>query len=71
MDPMGLAMAYRKRDIPKLLPESPRRRSIDEAMRVSFLSTLPEEEWERYQSELEHKAGVTWNRVTFTKGHGT
>ena len=34
-------------------------------MRVSFLSTLPEEEWERYQSELERKTGVTWNRVTF------
>ena len=34
-------------------------------MRVSFLSTLPEEEWERHQSELERKAGVTWNRVTF------
>ena len=34
-------------------------------MRVSFLSTLPEEEWERYQSELERKTGVTWSRVTF------
>ena len=29
-------------------------------MRVSFLSTLPEEEWERYQSELERETGVTW-----------
>ena len=34
-------------------------------MRVPLLGTLPEEEWERYQSELERKAGVTWNRVTF------
>ena len=34
-------------------------------MRVSFLSTLPEEEWERYQSEVERKTGVTWNRVIF------
>ena len=34
-------------------------------MRVPFLGTLPEEEWEIYQSELERKAGVTWNRVTF------
>ena len=34
-------------------------------MRVSFLSTLPEEEWERYHSELERETGVTWNRVTF------
>ena len=34
-------------------------------MRVSFLSTLPEEEWERYQSELESKTGAIWNRVNF------
>ena len=34
-------------------------------MRVSFLSALSEEESERYQSELERKAGVTSNRVTF------
>ena len=34
-------------------------------MRVSFRSTLPEEEWERYQNELELKTGVTWSRVTF------
>ena len=39
-------------------------RRIEETMRVSFLSTLPEEEWERYQSELERKTGVTWSRVT-------
>ena len=48
-------MDYRRRDIQKLLLESPRRRRIDEIMRVSFLSSLPEEEWERYQSELERK----------------
>ena len=65
VDPIGLAMDYRSRDIQKLLHESPRSRRIDETMRVSFLSTLPEEESERYQSELESKAGVTWNRVTF------
>ena len=34
-------------------------------MRVSFLSALPEEEWERYQSEIERKTGTIWNRVTF------
>ena len=34
-------------------------------MRVSFLSTLPEEEWERFQSELEGKTGATWSRVNF------
>ena len=33
-------------------------------MRVPFLSTLLEEESERYQSELERKTGMTWNRVT-------
>ena len=65
VDPIGLAMDYRSRDIQKLLLESPRSRRIDETMRVPFLSTLPEEEWERYQSELELKAGVTWNRMTF------
>ena len=65
VDPIGLPMDYRSRDIQKLLHESPRRRRFDETMRVSLLSTLPDEEWERYQSELERKAGVTWNRVTF------
>ena len=48
-----------------MLHESPRRRKIEESMRVSFLSTLPEEEWERYQSELESKTGATWSRVNF------
>ena len=31
-------------DPQRLLQESPRRRKIEESMRVSFLSTLPEEE---------------------------
>ena len=65
VDPISLAMDYRRRDLQKLFPESPRRRKIEENLRVSFLSTLPEEEWERYQSELERETGVTWNRVTF------
>ena len=34
-------------------------------MKISFLSTLPEEEWERYQMELEGKTGATWSRVNF------
>ena len=38
---------------------------IEEKMRVPFLSTLPEEEWERYQCELERKTGVTWSRMIF------
>ena len=66
VDSIGLAIDFRCRDIQKLLHESPRWRRIDETMRISFLSThVAEEEWERYQSELEWKAGVTWNRVTF------
>ena len=55
VDPRSLAMDHRSRDLQKLLHESPRRRRIEETMSVSFLSTLPEEEWERYQSELERK----------------
>ena len=65
LDPISLAMDHRSSDLQKLLHVSPRRRRIEETMRVSFLSTLPEEEWERYQSELERKTGVTWSRVTF------
>ena len=34
-------------------------------MRVSFLSTLPEQKWERYQSQLESKTRATWSRVNF------
>ena len=59
------ARECRSRDPQRLLHESPRRRKIEESMRVSFLSTLPEEEWERYQSELEGKTGATWSRVNF------
>ena len=65
VEPISLAIDYRRRELQKLLHESPRRRKIEESMRVSFLSTLPEEEWKRYQSELERETGVTWNRVTF------
>ena len=32
-------------------------RGFDELMRVALLSTLPEEEWERYQCEFERKTG--------------
>ena len=65
MDPISQARECRSRDPQRLLDESPRRRKIKESMRVSFLSTLPEEEWERYQSELESKTGATWSRVNF------
>ena len=50
IDPISQARECRSRDPQKLLHESPRRRKIEEPMRVSFLSTLPGEEWERYQS---------------------
>ena len=49
----------------KLVSQSARRRKIDETMRVAFLGTLPEEEWERYQSELETKTGEFWTRAAF------
>ena len=65
IDPISQARECRSRDPQRLLHESPRRRKIEESMRVSFLSTLPEEEWERYQSELEGKTGATWSRVNF------
>ena len=65
VDPISQARECRNRDPQRLLHESPRRSKIEESMRVSFLSTLPGEEWERYQSELERKTGATWNRVNF------
>ena len=65
MDPISQARECRSRDPQRLLHESPRRRKIEESMKISFLSTLPEEEWERYQMELEGKTGATWSRVNF------
>ena len=65
MDPISQAREYRSRDPQRLLHESPRRRKIEESMKISFLKTLPEEEWERYQMELEGKTGATWSRVNF------
>ena len=65
MDPISQARECRGRNPQRLLHESPRKRKIEESMRVSFLSMLPEEEWERYQSELESKTGATWSRVNF------
>ena len=65
MDPISQARECRSRDPQRLLHESPRRRKIEESMKISFLSTLPEEEWERYQMELEGKIGATWSRVNF------
>ena len=44
---VGPELGSRSREIQKLLHESPRRRRIDDTVRVSFLGTLPEDEWER------------------------
>ena len=65
VESMSLVEAHQRRNESKLLSESPRRQRIDESMRVAFLGTLPEEEWESYQSELEKKTGETWTRVAF------
>ena len=77
-DPVALALSSRSKQVHKLLHESPRRRRIEVTMRVSFLGTLPEKEWENYQSELECKIGVAWNRLAFMertwdvmRGYGT
>ena len=65
VESMSLFKAYQRKGESKLLSESPRRRRIDASMRVAFLGTLPEEEWERYQSELEKKNVEAWTRVAF------
>ena len=39
--------------------------SNDVSIRVAFLNTLPEEEWERYQSERERKTGEVWTGLAF------
>ena len=53
----SLIEAHQMRGAPKLLCESPRKRRVDESMRVAFLSTLPEEERGSYRSELKRKTG--------------
>ena len=65
MDPISQARECRSKDPQRLLHESPRRRKTEESMKISFLGTLPEEEWKRYQMELEGKTGATWSRVNF------
>ena len=49
--PVYLALGSQRRDMQKLLHEFPRRRRIDETIRVSFLGTMPEGEGERYQRD--------------------
>ena len=62
---MSLVEACQRKGESKLLNESPRRRRIDESMRVLFMGTLPDEEWERYQNELGRKTGEVRRRVAF------
>ena len=65
VESMSLVEAHQKRGESKMLSEPPQRRRIDESMRVAFLDTLPEEEWERYHSKLERKTAEAWTRVAF------
>ena len=50
VESLFLVEAHQRMYESKLLNESPRRRRIDESMRVAFLGTLPEKERKRYQS---------------------
>ena len=43
--------------------ESPRRRRIEGAARVTFLGNLPEEEWEVHHRDHENKTGCNMDRV--------
>ena len=49
----------------KLLMESPRRRRIEGTARVSFMGTLPEEEWEVHYRDHENRTGCRMDRVAF------
>ena len=45
--------------------ESPRRRKIEGLIRVFFLWTLPEEEWEVHHRDHERRTGYNMLRVAF------
>ena len=45
--------------------ESPRRRRIEGAVRVTFLGTLPGEEWEVHHRDHENRTGCKMDRVAF------
>ena len=45
--------------------ESPRRRRIEGTVRVPFLGTLPEEEWEMHHRDHENRTGCNMDRVAF------
>ena len=49
----------------RILMESPRRRRIEGSVRVPFLETLPEEEWEVHHRDHENRTGCRLDRVAF------
>ena len=49
----------------RILMESPRRRRIEASARVTFLGTLPEEEWEVHHRDYESRTGCKLDRVAF------
>ena len=49
----------------RILMESPRRRRTEGSARVSFLGTLPEDEWEVHHRDHESRTGCKLNRVAF------
>ena len=49
----------------KLLMKSPCIRRIEGTVRVPFLGTLPEEEWEVHHRDHENRTGCTMDRVAF------
>ena len=62
----------------KILMESPRRRRIEGTVRVLFLGTLPQEEWEVYHIDRKIRTGCNMDRVAFidevwtvVQGYGT
>ena len=49
------------------LMESPRRRRIEGTARVTFLKTLPEEEWKVYNRDHENRTGCNMDTIAFMK----
>ena len=49
----------------RILMESPRRRRIEASVKIPFLGTLPEEEWEVHHRDHESRTGCKLDRVAF------
>ena len=54
----------------RLLMEPKRRRRKEGAARVTFLGTLPEEEWEVHHRDHENRTGCRMDRVALWKRSG-